>query len=521
MRWANYTIVFVCALLAGITVHAKETYREPNFSIRLFEGGGLSLSADDKARSASLLTALARNYSADASVSPRAKAMGLVLALHLVPEAPEALIGNYLLRRNLPPKATPISETKAAVVSELESIALKARANVNDEAFSLLLHDLLAELEHVPTSPAKLWGGAVAPPPQPLKRRSAIVAYIDPDSGKLKQWEIEGSLAESVLPSPSVDHEGTPSALPRSLSQRLKDRYPYIMERLQLSVRGRSEEELGAGERACILELLVLQLVEGWEWDSGMALCGLGGFHSPMELIQRIDRVHARKGDETEGLRMIVVPPTLNSGQLGDWMTLDKMERALSVTLLRAETASEIASWYPEPEGGIASEALFARCRQWVGKPLASPAQLAADRRVLPLLRQIAQQSREHVSSRALLDYHRLAGAFGRASKASSLMWLDDIGDRVMPLGTNRYLPSFAREVLRVESKRLREYRPRLHRETLPLVDALERHLERHAVPYCRVKNKGSSTARRQFAKLVGSITDWKRIYRQLGAGDE
>ena len=93
MRLAKFPLLF-CGLWMALSASAADRYREPNFDVRLFEADGLSWSDDEKAAAASQLVAVARNFPNDMTVSPRAKAMGLVLALHLVPEYPGALIGN-------------------------------------------------------------------------------------------------------------------------------------------------------------------------------------------------------------------------------------------------------------------------------------------------------------------------------------------------------------------------------------------------------------------------------------------
>ena len=186
-------MLFAISLLS---VTAQTVYQEPDFKTKLVDPIELSVKGEQQLEWARALTAIARNFTDDLSVSPRAKAMGLVLALQLQPYDRDALIGSYHLRRSLEPTPTSYYLDKKDVITRLQSSLAQPGATDADRVWQTLIKDVLDELTDGERSDGLAWKRTVMPPARPLKRSSASVTFMD-SLGASRTWSASGRIDES------------------------------------------------------------------------------------------------------------------------------------------------------------------------------------------------------------------------------------------------------------------------------------------------------------------------------------
>jgi len=496
--------------LGLISTQAQESYREPDFKMVLFDPSQLGLDEAAMQRLACALTALARNFPHDAEVSPRAKAMGLVLSLHLCPQDRDAVVANYFLRRGVPPTPTAYFREKADVLVLLENLFVGEERSEADDHLVLLLTDVLDELLGRERSNGRAWLGTVEAAPRPLARKTAEVFYIGMD-GDRRSWRVDGELADDRQEQLVIQGPEGSVQLSQVVRERLEQRYPYAVCRLRLGLEGKGFDSMDMGERDTLLELLIMQLVDGWEWDSRLVVCGVGSrARHPPELLKRLSSQLRR---ETRDFRFVMISP-VKPNFFHDWMALDHMHRLVATEIMAAKSADDVARWHVDRREWRAVHALFGECRTFLGNRPLNRHRLFDDHRVFLRLRQISTLTRSHVSAAALWSYGHLPGEM-RASSDASREWLDIIADKVMLLKAKAYTPNFKERLCDKAVERIRAMRSRLHPQVKPLAAALEQFIEKHAIPFCSVQNKGTSTGKRQFKKLVRAISEWKVLYEE------
>ncbi len=511
-------IVIFCWALGWISLWSQEPYREPDFKTALLDGASLDLNSSTREDLTRALTALGRNFPDDPEVSSRVKAMGVLLAWHLQPEDRDAVVANYFLRRGIPPTPTAHYREKANVISLLEKTLSRRVEAGKDDRLNRLLTDVLDELLGRELSKGLAWLRTVAPPPRPLARETAEVAFIDAE-GAWQLWRAKGQLLDEPMRQPRI--QGPKASMMQflapSIREKLEERYPYVLPRLHMEVEGTGTDSAAGRERDTLLELLIGQLVDGWEWDASLALCGVGLAGAPPfpDLLNRLDK-HLRRGDTREA-RVIMIPRRGNPGVFfRDWMALEQMHRVVATEFITAGSADDVTRWHAGENAEFQeARALFRECRRYLGGGrLLTPRRLVEDRRVYSRLQKMTQLMPSHESAAALWTYAHLSGEL-HASVGASLAWLDAIADKVTPLRPAAYTPRFKEELGLKAVDRLRAMRSKLDPRTKPLATALEHFLEKHALPFCRVKNKQTATAKLQFKKLVRAISEWRVLYNQ------
>ncbi len=494
-------------------------YREPDFRTPLLDRSQLTLDSESRESLARALTAIALNFPDNVEVSPRARAMGLVLASQLTSRDREIVVGNYHLRRGLSPRRTAHYHEKAEILLVLDKELARAASSPDDEVLRRLLDDVLDELLGGERSRGLDWKGTVEPAPRPLARERAVVRLLD-RKGNVSLHDARGRLAELDQEAITIRDAGGSFDTPQALQDEWERRAPYLARRLHLDLPNSYLDALNVHEQKRLLDLLVSQLVDGWFWDTETAVWSEAGDDSgrEAEALRVLAALEAFFADPNPKERpRTLLLPTLSPRHFADWMGLGRMGRLLAVEGVTAPSLGDIIGWHQGTGLDGETKRSFAECRAWwPGSQAVTPANLRENVRIFQALESLQREWPRHVSARALWTYANL-DELPRVSLIASCEWLRQLAGRVMRTGSAQtYHEKFSQTEGEGVRETLRSVSPRLHREAQPLVSGLHRFIDRHVIPFGRVRDKKNSTARLQFRHLVAAATEWRRRCQEI-----
>ena len=504
-------MVLILGLLWLVSVRADEDYRQPDFKVSLFNQAELSLPQEQRIELAWALTGLARNFPDDEAITPRAKAMALLLSHHFLPFDRDTVVGNFHLRHGLATNPTGHYEEKQQIVARIEAIVSKDVSEETDLRLRGLLNEILDEVLDRESEGGSLWKDAVPPKLRPLKRRTARVQYFDESgnfrfvTGIAKPLTDEGTFA--------ITHDRRKQILSPAFHDGLARSHPFVARHLEMTLTGDSNSLGSRKRRDTLVRLLIEQMIDGWTWDLRSALCGVGEDLADDRLFAQLNAT-AESPHEMAVILMPRQPPVA----FRDWMAFDQLDRLTSVELIAADSVQDVVSWHAEDADKEAARALFLRCVAMLGRRVTSPEEIRLNNRLSNLLDQIEEAIPSHLSTTVLRKYGALAKP-PRATFVASLDWLDKQAAKVMSVRSHRHDRRFRETVCDPLLKKLWKVDERLDVRTRKLCKDLARYIDYHSIPFSRVANKGTNTGRRQFSKLTSAQADWRRLRRQVESG--
>ena len=485
-----------------------EGYRAPDFNVVLFDQSELTLSQEQRIELAWALTSLARNFPDDASITPRAKAMALLLSHHFLPFNRDTVVGNFHLRHGLATRPTGHYEKKEEIVARIEAIVAGEALDEPDLRLRGLLVDVLDEVLDRDSESAPSWNGAVPPKLRPLKQRTARVQFFD-RAGRLL------TLTASAIP---LSEEGAfavmqgrrRTILTPSFHEDLAMLHPFVAKHLEMTLPGMTLVSSSLKHKDFLVRLLIEQMVDGWAWNLKTALCGVGEGLSAERSFAQLDASFER----THTMTTILMPPQ-SPVAFRDWMAFDQLDRLISIELIAADSVQEVVTWHSEGADRDQARALFSRCVPMMGKRIISPEKISLNSRLSTWLAQIEETIPSHLSTTVLRKYGTLAKP-PRATLSASLAWLEKQAGKVMGVDARGHDRTFGERVCAPLLKTLGKVDARLDMRTREFARALARYVDHHSVPFSRVTNRGTKTSRRQYSKLTGAQADWRRMKRRL-----
>ena len=500
------------ALFAGLLcldwTSADEGYRQPDFAVVLFDQTALALPQEQRIELAWALTSLARNFPDDATITPRAKAMALLLSHHFLPFDRDIVVGNFHLRHGLATRPTGHYKKKEEIIARIESIVSIEGAEEPDSRLRELLTDVLDEVLNRESKGASLWDDAVPPRLRPLKQLTARVQFFD-ESGKF--CYVTG-VAKPLTDGGafSIIHEKRSQVLSPTFHDDLALSHPFVARHFEMTLTGDSRSLDSRMRRDTLVRLLIEQMVDGWSWDLRTALCGVGEDLSNERVFARLDATVSRS-HSVDAILMPSLPPAA----FRNWMAFDQLDRLTLVELIAANSVREVIAWHAEDADRDTARALFLRCVPMLGKRITSPEEISLNRRLLTWLAEIEEAVPSHLSTTVLRKYGTLAKP-PRATFAASLDWLDKQAGSVMGVSSQGHNRNFREKVCDPLLKTLWNVDRRLDLRTKDLCKELAQYIDYRSIPFTRVANKGTNTGRRQYMKLTGAQAEWRRMKRQV-----
>ena len=501
-------MILTVGLLCLSTGRAKEGYRSPDFNVILFDQTKLALPQEQRIELAWALTSLARNFPDDATITPRAKAMVLLLSHHFLPFDRDTVVGNFHLRHGLATQPTGHYEKKEEIVARITTIVAGEALDEPDLRLCGLLVDVLDEVLDRGSESAPSWNGAVPPKLRPLKQRTARVQFFN-RAGRLL------TLTASAIP---LSEEGAfavmqgrrRTILTPSFHEDLAMSHPFVAKYLKMTLHGGTLVSSSLKHKDFLVRLLIEQMVDGWAWDLKTALCGVGEDLPAERSFAQLDASF----EGTHTMTTILMPPQ-SPAAFRDWMAFDQLDRLTSVELITADSVQEVVAWHSEDADRDQARALFTRCVPMMGKRIISPGEISLNRRLSTWLAQIEELIPSHLSTTVLRKYGTLTKP-PRATLSASLAWLERQAGNVMGVDARGHDGNFGERVCGPLLKTLGKVDARLDIRTRELSRALVRYVDHHSVPFSRVANRGTKTSRRQYSKLKDAQADWRRVKRRL-----
>ncbi|MGY8689381.1 MAG: hypothetical protein ACKVHP_16815, partial [Verrucomicrobiales bacterium] len=453
---------FLAATL--LPVLGQSVYREPDFKTDLFDSKALSATDGQRIEWGRALTAIARNFPKDATVSARAKAMGLFLTMQLLPMDRDAVIGNYHLRRALEPTPTPYYLEKSMVLALLESAVAKPGETDADRVCQTLMQDVLDELLDRERSDGLAWQRSVSSPARPLKRHSTRISLMD-FNGNTRSWAANGLIDESKPF--SVKMRGRPFRVSQKFRSDLEEHYPYLSQHLQVMLMTNVVAESMGTPTEFLISLFIRQMADGWTWDPDMVLCPQSGKDNPVAFMHAMNRYFQR---QLKLPRVLMVPP-LPAETFRDWMAFDQMHRVLATEWIAVSTAEEAAQWHTPTPDQQKARGLFSNCQGFMRRPTFNRRALANHQGIRSHLNEIKALELSHLSASVLSFYANLQSN-PKASLQASLEWVNALSAKVMISGSNRYSKRFKNEICDRALEQIRRISPNLNSKVKPLVSA-------------------------------------------------
>ena len=483
-------------------------YRQPDFKVALFDQASLALPQEQRIELAWALTGLARNFPDDETITPRAKAMALLLSHHFLPFDRDTVVGNFHLRHGLATRPTGHYKKKEEIVARIESSIAVEAPEEPDLRLRELLTEVLDEVLDRESESAPSWDGAIPPKLRPLKQRAARVQFFD-ESGKFhyvtgmaKPLTEEGAFA--------ITHQKRKVTFSPAFHEALATGHPFVSKHMEMTITGDSPSLGSRKRRDMLVRLLIEQMIDGWTWDRKTALCGVGEGLMGERLFAQLEATTSRP----HGMATILIPPQPPVA-FRNWMAFDQLHRLTSVEFIAAETVQDVVSWHAEDTNRDGARALFLRCVPMLGKRVTSPEEIRLNNRLSGWLAQIEEAIPSHLSAMVLRKYGTLEKP-PRATFAASLALLDKQATKVIGVSIQRHDRRFREKVCEPLLKTLRKVDDRLDVRAKELSKELARYIEYHSIPFSRVANKGTNTSRRQFSKLTAAQADWRRMRRQV-----
>ena len=494
---------------------AVQPYEQPDFHATLFDQTELTLPQKDRIELAWALTSLARNFPDNSTLRPRAKAMALLLSHHFLPYDRDTVVANFYLRHDLKPKPTGHFPKIDDVLAKVDFVLNQKGESEADQILASLLSDLLDEIYDREKGEGKTWRGAVMPPPTKLKRLTADVRVID-SRGEVKTWKASATPISEKETLSLVEYRRGPWRVSDAFVDSLEEPYPYVRKHLQLEVYPPSNTlPMGSHDRELLTRLFIDQFVHGWQWDNSVALLRMGD-PLPMDTFAELCEARHERNWKLRNSPLVntVLTPAIAPEAYSDWMSFNHMHRVYAFQLIKADTFEEIVAWHQPTENVAYHLELYERCLPIIGKRLQSPSQLRSKGQLLKWLREVKNAVPNHLTCEALLAYGAL-NTVPYGSFQGSIDFLREAESRVM-VGRDKYTSSYTKTTCLPTQRHVRRMYKRLHPSTRPLANELAQFIERHAIPFGRVTNKNTRTARRHFSKVQAAMSSWKRRLAQL-----
>jgi hypothetical protein len=525
--------LFLCLLAfsARQPACAEDAYPEPDLKKEIFKVSELSLDEAGRARTATLLGLLVRNFNPPGTDKvKRRHARMLGIALRLDPENKIAFVANTRLSRDeIPMPVSDVPETLATITDEIYKSAARLKGTGKPDDLKLagylfaVLVDVRPDSDDFVFEEAKLrkagpaldWSwvpgleasapgspdasGRPRSPESELARTQAtikglVVNVLDTGDMVGQAMEITATAAPAgaAVPAPTYPYPAIPStlgaaALPHVIRLRgtageqmmialgeacrtAQQRYPHWQRRAVEISFGDKYSAKDGGSAGAAFTVLLLSLLDGFEIDPKCAMTGdvtVTGSVTRVGGIPDKIRAAAQAGCE------VVVVPAENKPHINDLIVLYPKNMLWSIQILSAATLDEaVAAARRDRQGDVGKAvALFAEFQKTA--QARNDVEFLRTAAAKSQLKEILQLCPNHVSAEYLLlvaeDKH-----LNHLTLGTSLTQLFAACHKIQPLIWAGGVPANLREYLTdksVESARSRmnALKSKLHRDVKPL----------------------------------------------------